>query len=112
MIVIFFWFKAEKSNSTDLDSMGSANSKAEKSKLRFHKEAFRTLLCGHLIPDLAGIALDYFWVLMFVRIIHLALSFCVILAASVEGLVVYGVILGSRTMDVDVLLNFFPKNAK
>ena len=45
----------------------------EKSKLRFHKEAFRTLLCGHLIPDLAGIALDYFWVLMFVRIIHLAL---------------------------------------
>jgi hypothetical protein len=22
------------------------------------KEAFRTLLCGHLIPDLAGIALD------------------------------------------------------
>jgi hypothetical protein len=38
--------------------MGSANSKAEKSKLRFHKEAFRTLLCGHLIPDLAGIALD------------------------------------------------------
>ena len=35
---------------------------AEKSKLRFHKEAFRTLLCGHLIPDLAGIALDYFWV--------------------------------------------------
>ena len=45
-----------------------ANSKAEKSKLRFHKEAFRTLLCGHLIPDLAGIALDYFWVLMVVRI--------------------------------------------
>ena len=75
VIVIFFWFKAEKSNSTDLDSMGSANSKAEKSKLRFHKEAFRTLLCGHLIPDLAGIALDYFLVLMFVRIIHLALSF-------------------------------------
>jgi hypothetical protein len=63
-----------------------ANSKAEKSKLRFHKEAFRTLLCGHLILDLAGIALDYFWVLMFVRIIHLALSFCVILA-SVQGLV-------------------------
>lgn len=107
MIVIFF-FKAEKSNSTDLDSMGSANSKAEKSKLRFHKEAFRTLLCGHLIPDLAGIALDYFWVLMFVRIIHLALSFCVILAASVEGLVVYGVILGSRTMDV--LLTFLQKS--
>ncbi len=48
---------------------------AEKSKLRYHKEAFRTLLCGHLIPDLAGIALDYFWVLMFVRSIHLALSF-------------------------------------
>jgi hypothetical protein len=127
VIVIFFWFKAEKSNSTDLDSMGSANSKAEKSnstdldsmgsanskaeksKLRFHKEAFRTLLCGHLIPDLAGIALDYFWVLMFVRSIHLALSFCVILAASVEGLVVYGVILGSRTMDGDVLLTFFAK---
>jgi hypothetical protein len=41
----------------------------EKSKLRFHKEAFRTLLCGHLIPDLADIALDYFLVLMFVRII-------------------------------------------
>ena len=36
------------------------------------KEAFRTLLSGHLIPDLAGIALDYFLVLMFVRIIHLA----------------------------------------
>ena len=82
----------------------------EKSKLRLHKEAFRTLLCGHLIPDLAGIALDYFWVLMFVRIIHLALSFCVILAASVEGLVVYGVILGSRTMDVDVLLTFLQKS--
>jgi hypothetical protein len=75
---------------------------AEKSKLRFQKEAFRTLLCGHLIPDLAGIALDYFLVLMFVRIIHLAVSF----VASVEGLVVYGEILGSRTMDVDVLLNF------
>jgi hypothetical protein len=73
-------------NSTDLDSMGSANFKAEKSKLRFHKEAFRTLLCGHLIPDLADIALDYFWVLMFVRI-HLALSFCVIFVASVEGLI-------------------------
>ena len=56
-------------------------SMAEKSELRLHKE-FRTLLCGHLIPDLAGIALDYFWVLMFVRIIHLALSFCVILVAS------------------------------
>jgi len=78
---------------------------AEKSKLRFHKEAFRTLLCGHLIPDLAGIALDYFWVLMFVRI-QLALSFL----ASVEGLVVYGVILGSRTMDVDVLLTFLQKS--
>ncbi len=88
--------------------MGSANSKAEKSKLR--KEAFRTLLCGHLIPDLAGIALDYFWVLMFVRIIHLALSFCVILVASVERLVVYGVILGSRTMDVDVLLTLLQKS--
>ena len=83
---------------------------AEKSRLRFHKEAFRTLLCGHLIPDLAGIALDYFWVLMFVRSIHLALSFCVILVASVEGLVVYGVILGSRTMDVDVLLTFLQKS--
>jgi len=82
----------------------------EKLKLRFHKEAFRTLLCGHLIPDLAGIALDYFWVLMFVRSIHLALSFCVILVASVEGLVVYGVILGSRTMDVDVLLTFLQKS--
>ena len=88
----------------------AVNSKAEKSKLRFHKEAFRTLLCGHLIPDLAGIALDYFLVLMFVRIIHLALSFCVILVASVEGLVVYGVILGSRTMDVDVLLTFLQKS--
>ena len=82
----------------------------EKSKLRFHKEAFWTLLCGHLIPDLAGIALDYFWVLMFVRSIHLALSFCVILVASVERLVVYGVILGSRTMDVDVLLTFLQKS--
>jgi hypothetical protein len=67
------------------------------------KEAFRTLLCGHLIPDFAGIALDYFWVLMFVRI-QLALSFL----ASVEGLVVYGVILGSRTMDV--LLTFLQKS--
>ena len=85
-------------------------SMAEKSELRLHKEEFRTLLCGHLIPDLAGIALDYFWVLMFVRIIHLALSFCVILAASVEGLVVYGVILGSRTMDVDVLLTAKKQN--
>ena len=75
-------------------------SMAEKSELRLHKEEFRTLLCGHLIPDLAGIALDYFWVLMFVCIIHLALSFCVILVASVEGLVV---ILGSRT------INFFAK---
>ena len=53
-------------------------------------------------------SLDYFWVLMFVRIIHLALSFCVILAASVEGLVVYGVILVSRTMDV--LLTFLQKS--
>jgi hypothetical protein len=70
---------------------------AEKSKLRFHKEAFRTLLCGHLFPDLAGIALDYFWVLMFVRIIHLALSFCVILVAA-------------RTMDVDVLITFLQKS--
>ncbi len=77
----------------------------EKSKLRFHKEAFRILLCGHLIPDLAGIALDYFLVNMFVRIIHLALSFCVILVA-----VVYGVILGSRTMDVDALLTFLQKS--
>ena len=75
-------------------------SMAEKSELRLHKEEFRTLLCGHLIPDLAGIALDYYLVLMFVRIIHLALFFCVILVASVEGLVVYGEILGSRTMDV------------
>ena len=49
-------------------------------------------------------SLDYFWVLMFVRI-QLALSFL----ASVEGLVVYGVILGSRTMDGDVLLTFFAK---
>ena len=73
--------------------MDSTNSKlkAEKSKLRFH---FRTLLCGHLIPDLAGIALDYFWVLMFVRSIHLALSFCVILVASVQGLIVFGVTTG------------------
>ena len=63
-------------------------SMAEKSELRFHKEEFRTLLCGHLIPDLAGIALDYLLVLMFVRIIHLAL--CVILVAGFEGLVVYG----------------------
>jgi hypothetical protein len=47
---------------------------------------------------------------MFVRSIHLALSFCVILVASVEGLVVYGVILGSRTMDVDVLLTFLQKS--
>ncbi len=47
---------------------------------------------------------------MFVCIIHLALSFCVILAASVEGLVVYVVILGSRTMDVDVLLTFLQKS--
>ena len=78
----------------------------EKSKLRLHKEAFRTLLCGHLITDLAGIALDYFLVLMFVRIIHLAVSF----VASVEGLVVYGEILGSRTMDVDVLLTFLQKS--
>ena len=52
------------------------------------KEAFRTLLSRHLIPDLAGIALDYLLVLMFVRIIHLAL--CVILVARFEGLVVYG----------------------
>ncbi len=81
---------------------------AEKSKLRLHKEAFRTLLCGHLIPDLAGIALDYFWVLMFVRIIHLALSFCIILVASVEGLVVYGEILGSRTR-CGCAINFFAK---
>ena len=81
---------------------------AEKSKLRFHKEAFRTLLCGHLIPDLAGIALDYFWVLMFVRSIHLALSFCVILAASVEGLVRGDS--GVENMDVDVLLTFLQKS--
>ena len=101
--------KAEKSNSTDLDSMGSANSKAEKSKLRFHKEAFRTLLCGHLIPDLAGIALDYFWVLMFVRIIHLALSFCVILVASVEG---WSCIRGDSGVENDgcgCVINFFAK---
>ncbi len=70
-------------------------------KLRFHKEAFRTRLCGHLIPDLAGIALDYFWVLTFVRII---LSFCVVLLIRVifkrPGSCT------SRTMDVDVLLTW------
>ncbi len=79
------------------------NMGAEKSALMprnpLRKEALWTLLCGHLIPDLAGIALDYFWVLMFVCI-HLALSFRVILVASVEGLIVYGVIVGSRTMYV------------
>jgi hypothetical protein len=58
-------------NST-LNSGGSAEviMRAEKSTLMprdpLRKEAIRTLLCGHLIPDLAGIALDYFWVLMFV----------------------------------------------
>jgi hypothetical protein len=81
---------------------------AEKSKRRLHKEAFRTLLCGHLIPDLAGIALDYFLVLMFVRIIHLALSFCVILVASVE----VGHVRGDSGVENDGCgcdINFFAK---
>ncbi len=99
----------------------------EKSKLRFHKEAFRTLLCGHLIPDLAGIVLDYFWVLMFdTKEREPGLKECGVFQFDGDiGQATFGTVFlchsrserrgvgrvrGDSGMDVDVLLTFLQKS--